>query len=74
MLKSKLLKRYATTKRRKDLVKCTTYYRSMVRKDKETKIYATFNASCSYNLACLNDCLYTDPSMSRKIFDVFLRF
>ena len=45
-------------------------HRSVLIKDKETtKIQVVFDASCAYNGAPLNECLYSGPNLLSKIFD-----
>ena len=50
-------------------------HRPVVRHDKETtKIRTVFDASCSVDGPCLNQCLYSGPNLLAKIFDILLRF
>ena len=50
-------------------------HRPVIRNDKDTtKIRAVFDASCKVNGPSLNECLYSDPNLIAKFFDILLRF
>ena len=50
-------------------------HRSVIRNDKLTiKIRAVFDASCKVSGPSLNECLYSDPNLTVKIFDILLWF
>ena len=50
-------------------------HRPVVRHDKETtKIRTVFDASCSVDGPCVNQCLYSGPNLLAKIFDILSRF
>ena len=50
-------------------------HRPVIRNDKQTtKIRAVFDASCKVSGPSLNECFYSGPKLSVKIFDILLRF
>ena len=50
-------------------------HRPVIRNHKQTtKIRAVFDASCKVSGSSLNECLYSGPNLSVKIFNILLRF